>query len=279
MAWSEKNTLKSLALMALPAVYALPAAAGSVVTMESRDLTTSPAEVSTVSIFSEGDAMRMDTAGTMPGDATSVIFDTTAKVMTTIDHNEREYFVIDEAAVQGIAGQMSDVMQQMQDALKDLPPEQRAMAEQMMKQRMGSMGQSAPAEKRTQVQKTGETATVNGYRCEVYALLESGRKVRDMCVTDWSNVDGGRQFQENVKNMSAFFKDLRSAYEESGFNLGSSGDAMSFMDDIDGFPARVREYEGETIVEETTLVSSESEALAAERFQVPDGYSRQSMGR
>lgn len=279
MAWSEKSTLKSLALMALPALYALPAAAGSVVTMESRDLTESPVEVSSISIFSEGDAMRMDTAGSMPGDATSVIFDSAAKVMTTIDHDNRQYVVMDEAAVQGIAGQMSDVMQQMQDALKDLPPEQRAMAEQMMKQRMGSMAQSAPAADRTQIEKTGETDNVNGYRCELYAVLESGRKVSEMCVTDWSNVEGGRDFQENVENMSAFFKGLRDAYEESGFNLGSSGDAMSFLDDIDGFPARVREFEGETIVAETTLVSSESESLAAERFQVPDGYSEQSIGR
>lgn len=276
MALTVKTALKVLALAALPAA---PALAGSVLTMESRDLTDSSAAATSVQIFSEGDAMRMDTGADVPEDATSVIFDSAAKIMTTLDHDRREYFVIDEAAVQGIAGQMTDVMQQMQDALKDLPPEQRAMAEQMMKQRMGSMTQSAPAEDRVKIEKTGQSDTVNGYRCDSYDILESGQKVRDMCVTDWSNVEGGRDLQKNVMNMSAFFKDLRDVYEQSGFNLGSGGDAMSYLDDIGGFPARVREYDGGSVVEETTLVSTESESIEDARFEVPEGYRRQSFDR
>lgn len=279
MELTAKAALRTALMITLPVLVTAPAVAGSVLTMQSRDLSENPAELSSVSIYSEGDAMRMDTAGSSADDSSSVIFDSSASVMTTIDHDAREYFVLDEATVQGIAGQMTDVMQQMQDALKDLPPEQRAMAEQMMKQRMGSMTQSAPAAERVKLQKTGKSDSVNGYDCDIYELIEAGQKRQDMCVTDWSNVEGGRDFQQNVKKMSAFFNDLRQAYEESGFNLGSTGDAMSYLDEVDGFPARVREYDGGSVTNETTLVSSESQSIDSAMFSAPDGYTQQSLQR
>lgn len=252
--------------------------AGSVMKMESREMSSGTATPSTVLITTEGSAMRMDATGQSADDAGTMVFKSDVNEMTAIDHSRQEYFVLDEAALQGIAGQVSDAMQQMQAALADLPPEQRAMAEQMMKQRMGDMG--AAAKPRT-LSKTGEEETVNGFDCELYDVIESGQKTRDMCVTSWSNIEGGAGFSRNMVKMAGFFENMREMFSQTGMDLmGSRSDVFSHMRDIDGFPVRSRNYDSAgNIVEETTLISSESQSVDTAIFQPPEAYTQQTLQR
>ncbi len=53
-----------------------------------------------------------------------------------VDHKEESYIVMDEAMVDDVSAQVSDAMKQMEAELANMPPEQRAMVEQMMKGRM-----------------------------------------------------------------------------------------------------------------------------------------------
>jgi hypothetical protein len=48
--------------------------------------------------------------------------------MVAIDHAKREYYVLDQAQMERMAEQIGDAMEQMQKALKNMPPEQRKMA-------------------------------------------------------------------------------------------------------------------------------------------------------
>ena len=272
-------SLRSLSLVPLLLLSNL-ASAGSVITMESRDLTVNPVEISTVTITADGTAMRMDTTGERPSDASTMIFHGDVNEMTAIDHDSRQYYTIDEAAIEGIAGQMNDVMQQMQDALKDLPPEQRAMAEQMMKQRMGAMAAPVQSAPRPELVATGDSETVNGYDCELYNVLEAGRLSRDMCITDWSNVEGAEDFKDNVERMARFFEGMLDMYRENGMDVGPGNDAFAFLDDVNGFPVRLREYgNGSQVTDETTVKSSESRSVDAAFFRPPADYTRQSLQR
>lgn len=275
----EKRPVAVLSVAA--AILLLPAlsGAGSLIRMESKDFRASPAAQSTVEIATDGPLIRMDAVGQSASDAGSMVFRSDAGEMTAIDHSRKRYFVLDEAALQGLAGQVNNAMAEMQAALAELPPEQRAMAEQMMKQRMGSaMNKSATPR---ELAKTGETETVNGFDCELYNVTESGQKTRDMCVTSWSNIEGGNAFKDNMVAMASFFEHMRDLFSQNGMDLmGSRSEVFTHMREINGFPVRARNYNGAgTVIEETTLVSSEAQSFNATFFQAPEEYTAQRLQR
>ena len=276
----EKKHLSALSLAASVLLLPALATAGSLIRMESQDFRASPGkQKSTVEIATDGPLMRMDAVGQSASDAGSMVYRRDINEMTAIDHSRQEFYVLDEAALQGLAGQVNDAMAEMQAALAELPPEQRAMAEQMMKQRMGAV-MDQPASAR-ELSRTGETDTVNGYDCELYDVMESGRKTRDMCVTSWANIEGGSAYKDNMVGMAAFFEHMRDMFSQTGADLmGSRSDVFSHMREINGFPVRARNYDGAgTLIEETTLVSTESQSFEEAFFQAPDGYTQQWMSR
>ena len=278
-----RKTLYSVALIACLPTFGGVAIAGSVITMEARDLTAEPSPPATVQISIDGAALRIDATGDPADESGSLLFHSDAGEMTAIDHSRKQYVVMDEAAFEDVAGQIDDAMQEMREALAQLPPEQRAMAERMMKQRMGSMGPGAgaPTARPRAIEKTGGSDSVNGYPCETYAMIEDGRTTRDMCVTSWSNIEGGDAYARVMGKMAGFFENMRRTFSRGGMDLmGSGSDVFTHMRDIDGFPVRSRSYDGNgAVVEETTLVSSESRDLDPVVFAPPAGYTEQTIPR
>ncbi len=270
----------ALILALMTGAFAVPSFAGSLVILETRDPRSDAATPDRVSVSVDGDAIRMDAVGGTADDAGSMVFKADVNEMMAIDHSRKEYVVLDEAALESISGQINDAMSQMQEALAELPPEQRAMAERMMKQRMGPMAaQNAPPPR--SVTRTGQSETVNGYECDVWAVTESGRMTRDMCVTGWANIDGGEDYARIMVRMACFFEDMRAMISRNGMDLmGPRSDVFSHMRDINGFPVRSRNYNsaGE-VTEESTLVSSESKAIDPAIFSPPADYTRQMMQR
>lgn len=257
---------------------ATPAWAGSVIEMESRALNAATEELGTVVISVEGEALRMDTNG-LGGDSGTMLFNGAANEMTAVDHASRQYFVIDEAALQSMAGQMGAAMREMEAALAELPPEQRAMAEQMMKQRMGGMGAGMPEKPAPTVVRTGDDETVNGYDCEIYEVSENGRLINELCVAAWGDIEGGREFADGMKRMAGFFEQMRETFAKAGAPnmMQASDNVLAHLEEMDGFPVRSRTYEGDTLIDETTIVSSESKSLEDEIFAPPADYRQQSM--
>lgn len=275
---TAKRTALTLVSVAGALLLVSSAMAGSIIRMETRDYRSNPPEPGTVAVAIEGSAMRMDAGSRSSEDAGSLVFKSDVNEMTAIDHSRKAFFVLDDAALQGIAGQMNDAMQQMQEALAQLPPDQRAMAQKMMQQRMGSMNQAI---KPQTVSKTGATDSVNGFDCEMYDVSEDGLKTRDMCVTPWSNIEGGAQFAQSMVKMAGFFEDMREMFSKSGMDMmGSRSDVFTHMREINGFPVRARSYDsGGKLLEETTLVSSETQSVDPAVFLPPAGYVEQTIQR
>ncbi len=106
--------------------------------------------------------------------------------MLMLDRNRNEYREIDQAQMQQMSQQMQGVMSAMEEKMKNMPPEQRAMLEKMMKGRMGQMqGQAAPA--KTVYTEKG-TATMNGFRCTNYEGMRGEEKVSELCAASPSVV-------------------------------------------------------------------------------------------
>jgi hypothetical protein len=261
------------AVLTLLAALSLPeaGAAGAVLEFET---TGDSSGSSTTRISAQDGSSRIETAGNE--DAAGMIFDGERGALIVLDHERREYSVMDEATMQQMATQVGAAMQQMREALKDMPPEQRAMAEQMMKQQMPQ----APADDST-LEETGETVTINGFDCRWYKVSESGRKTTELCVTPWSDIDGGEDVAEPMRRMSAFFEEMARQFSEAaGMDvMGRQQNLFEHMEKLDGYPVLVRDLGDDGgIRSETRLTSAESADVDPALFEPPAGYRETSIG-
>ena len=87
--------------------------------------------------------MRTDLAG--PQGPTTVVFDGAKQVLIMINPARKSYSELTKAEADQMGAQLSGAMAQMQEALKGMPPEQRAQMEAMMKGRGLPAGLGAPA--------------------------------------------------------------------------------------------------------------------------------------
>lgn len=105
--------------------------------------------------------------------------------MYWIDSKKRSYQVFKlselQRAAKGVQQQMRVAMSKMKEELKHLPPEQRALMEQMMGSGAGSGGQESES---VEVKKTGVEKTIAGYRCEEYVVRVGGKERLKACTTE-----------------------------------------------------------------------------------------------
>jgi hypothetical protein len=264
----------TLLLMAL--LLAAPLSAGVVYEIETTDHQQSPPKTETIQAAADGGNLKMGiAAGTRGGGEGTLLFHGDRREMVIVDHDDKSFMVIDEAAVQKIAAQLSGVSAQMAEALKNVPEEQRAMVEKMMKDRMPKA--AAPAARDT-VRKTSERGEKAGYPCVKYEVVRDGRVVREMWVTGWSNIDGGAEVAKSFVAMAEFMEEMLNSMPSFG-QSGGLGDAMvAQMKEIDGFPVVTRELAADgSLKSESTVRSAKRQTIAPAEFEPPSGYKRRSM--
>lgn len=95
----------------------------------------------------------------------NMVFRGDKKVLWIIDTAKRTYTEMDEAAAKAMGEQMNSAMAQMQEAMKNMPAEQRAQMEKMMAGRM-----KAAAPPKQTVKPMGQKKTINGFACAGYTV-------------------------------------------------------------------------------------------------------------
>ncbi len=180
-------------------LFAAPAFAGVVFEFELIDAANSAAEPDRINTSVEGERIRMDVKGPRGANA-DMIFRGDRHEMLAVDHDSETYVLIDDATIEQISSQLSQLEAQMQEMLKDVPPEQRAAVEQMMKQRMPSAGAPEPV---TEIRSTGTSGEKNGYAAREFELYRDGRREKSFWVTDWDNIEGGRDAARAFESMAS----------------------------------------------------------------------------
>ncbi len=254
------------------------AIAGAVLKNETREYYVDPPAIGTTTMFAHGGLLRIEIDSISSDEDGLLIYRGDRNEMLVADNERLEYYVIDEQTMNQMAAQMKDAMQQMDEMMKTLPPEQRAMAEQMMKQQMPGL-QPAP-DAPSKLQKTGKSDTINGYECEYYEILRDGRKIREICVAKWGDIDGGEEAVDAMMGMGKFFESMHDAFAEaSGTDfMGKQQEMFAHMRQLGGFPVYSKDYDDSGTLEgESTLKSSSSKAIDAAMFEPPEGYRRQEM--
>ena len=106
----------------------------------------------------------------------TMIFDGTAQVMRTIDDEAKTYTEMTKADVERLARQMAGAMAQMQEQMKNMPPEARTHMEAMMQGRGMPAAPRAP----TEYKKVG-TDKVGKWTCDKYEGTRGGEKISELC--------------------------------------------------------------------------------------------------
>ncbi|MDH3402518.1 MAG: DUF4412 domain-containing protein [Acidobacteriota bacterium] len=273
-------TRRILMALCTTSMLGLPSSAGVVYEIEVKDHGQSPAKTSETEMAAEGRNLKMGIAPGQGDGRGEMIFRGDRREMVVVDHDEQSYVVIDEAAIQQLAGQVSQVADQMAEALKNVPEDQRALVEKMMKQRMPA--RQAPEAPAADVRRTGERADKNGYPCVKYEVLVEGRRIRELWVTDWGNVEGGDEARDAFREMAEFFSEMLDAFSDAAGGLGGfgaqDGGIFADMKEIDGFPVVTSGFGGDgSLEDESALRSARRQAIDPAEFEPPAGYKRRSM--
>jgi len=263
----RRFVLTVIALLGTLPVWPGPAGAGWVID----EVVTGGGESGRQQVFLQSN--RMKTVLHREGQpASAVIVDLDAETITQVDYRDRWYVtgtVDDYTRAMGSA--MAGASQQMQEALKQLPPEQRKMAEEMMRSRMpGGAGPVECREPRIEVRRGGQQAVIAGFAATRFDLLADGSPRSEMWVardlTAWQELD--RQKLERFAGAMARFS-----------ACGPRGGGVQAFDASwraagEGYPVRTVSVGSGTRVE---VVSADRRPVPPAEFQAPPGFARRTL--
>ncbi|HZF16264.1 MAG TPA: hypothetical protein VE046_10010 [Steroidobacteraceae bacterium] len=251
---------------------ALEAQAGVYIGGVVRD-TASGAERPGVDMYFEGGKARIeDLRGERPG--VTIFRDDT---LYMLDPKKKTYMAMTKADIDQLAGQMGGAMAEMQAQLASLPPEQRAMVEQVMKGKGGGMpgeGESKPPV--ITATDSGKSESVNGKSCRTWNIKSDDVLIRQLCVVPYASVPGTAEMREVVQRLSVMTEKLTEAAKQFGVN---AGDALSGMAHVDGMPILMRSFtDGEPDGTESIVKEWATRANPSSLFEVPSDYKQRKAG-
>lgn len=253
-------------MFALSALIAFPTSAEFVMEMVTRDM--AGKELDKSRIYGKSGDVRMDVIqdGSVPG---SMLL--TGDDIIYLDHQTKTYFLMDEAMFEDVADQMNEAMKAMEAELAKLPPDQRAMVEEMMKGEMaGLMGsEPAPAEP-LRVEPAGSD-NWNDYACKRYVAYEGSTKVNDICLADLDNITGVEETNATFRNMAM---KLAKMAESLPMQPGTPPNLMELIESAEGVPVHAITFENGKAVNEMSMESVVEKDLDAALFATPADYKR-----
>ena len=188
-----------------------------------------------------------------------------------VNDGKKTYTEMDKAQMQKMASQANAAMAQMQERMKNMSPEQRAMMEKMMGGQIpGGMPSGKPDV--YEAKNTGKSDTVEGRKCALWNLTRNGKLMEEMCVVPFSSLAGKEDFEKS-------FKELAEAFAEFAKGMPNAGNAVQVRSEVNGYPVRVRPYDaaGKLRGNESVLMKWVEESVPATAFDVPKGYKKQEL--
>jgi len=237
--------MKRLTLVAAAALAASSLFAGVRIQSEGTNLATK--KVSTDVILLDANRLRVDS-----DDGKSVMFltDGGRNRMVMLDKAKNQFQEIDEETMKQMGQQMSAAMAQMQAAMKNMPPDQRAMMEKMMK---GKMPQAAAAAPKTVYTAKG-SGSVNGFSCTKYEGDLSGVKESEVCAALPAQIKLTPADLQIFEKMKQFSSSLLSALANSPVHI-SVPSGYGFEEGYEGFPIQKIDFENGQATKRSELKS------------------------
>jgi len=253
----------SAALAATLALVAVPLSAADGILVVQK--TTTAAGTQTHNVQIDQNRVRAETEG-RGGGTQSVIFDGAKQTLWIINDARKTYTELTKADVDRIGAQMSGMMAQMQEQMKNMPPEQRERMEAMMRGR-GAAPAAAAAAKPT-YKKVG-TATVGKWTCDQYEGYEGDKKTSEVCTVDPKALGFTAADFQVTRQLADFFGALMPQNMTRMFAIGSA-EQQGFS----GVPVRQVTITGDQRVT-SELVDAKRTSFPPSTFDVPAGYTKE----
>lgn len=229
---------------------------------------------STMTVLVDGKSIRMSGGG----GSDETIYQSDKEALLVLEHDRKEYLLIDKKAVVKISSEIEKAMAEMEEQLAMVPPAQRQMMEQMMK---GSL-QQAPALPEVEIKRTGETDSIAGYECERVEIFADGIKTREAWIAPWDALEGADDIKVVFKSMSGMFEEMTKAFSQGPMagmfaSLGEAG-AFEKLEELEGFPVKAVELDSRGNTSSETLLQTVTETdFDKDTFKAPKGYKRQKL--
>jgi hypothetical protein len=219
----------------------------------------------TSTAFISNTSMRMET--NMNDQNQIVIYRNDRKVFWIINPEEKSYTELTKKDIRAIKGRMDQAMMQLQEQMKNMPPEQRAMMEQMMK------GRAAPMKpKKTVYRKTGTGVKVNKWKCDTYEGFREGSRTNEVCTTGWRRLGLEQEQYDVIKGMGDFTSEFTKGVS-SFFRAGS--DEWEKEQGYPGVPVRTITYSMGKAQHKTEIREVRNERVDESLFDLPPGLRKQ----
>src|SRR5262249_25197178 len=138
-----------------------------------------------------------------------VIYDATKQVVSIVDPADKSYREINKADMDQLKGQRDSAMAQLQEQLKNVPPQQRAAIEQMMRARGGLPGGASAAAAPKVQYKVAGSDKVGQWTCTKYEGFTGAQKTTEICTVDPKDLgvtaadfDIARQLAEFMRSLA-----------------------------------------------------------------------------
>jgi hypothetical protein len=257
------NLSKLLALL-LCLGMTTPLYAGVIMTMVDNH-SQHPGDQSTNRIYLDKDRVRMEITGS--SDNRVALYRQDKNLFWILDLKEKTYLEFTKADVERMGQQMDGAMKQMEEAMKDMPPEQRAMMEGMMK------GKMPASESKVTFKKVASGQQVGQWTCAQYQGDRNGKKVQDVWTTDWKSLGITESDFTVLMEMSKFWEGL-SKFATSHFKI--SGDQAA-EDQYPGVPVKTVDYEDGKAAGSSELQGVQRQDLDAAMFNLPAGFKKEAI--
>jgi hypothetical protein len=256
--------MNKLLVVSALSVFAAGASAGVRIENVTRDIKTKTPDGATQTMLVQDGKMK-----TSAGKNNSMIIkDGTIYI---VDDQRKSYREMTREQMKQMASQANAAMTQMQERMKNMPPEQRAMMEKMMGDKIpGGMGGGKPDVWASK--DTGKSETVDGRKCKVWNITRNGQPFEELCVVPFSTLAG-------KEDLEKAFRELTDAFSEFAKGMPNAESGTKARIDVNGYPVRARAYDasGKYRGTETVLSKWAEETIPAAQFDVPKGYKKEAM--
>ncbi len=165
------------------------------------------------------------------------------EIIYIVNMKDKTYSEMTFKEMESQMSKASEKMKQMQEKLKDMPPEQRKMIEGMM------------GEKEYQLKKTGEKKNVAGFSCEKVVMSAGDNDVAEFWIT------------KQIGSMKDYAKDWSKLMDKMA--KGPLAKMYRKLAELDGFVMESK-FSGVTV----TTTKLEKRSVADSEFEVPAGYTK-----
>jgi hypothetical protein len=161
---------------------------------------------------------------------------------------------------------------ELEKQLSQLPPEDRARAEEMMKAQGMTLPGDTTAPKKITLKKTDATETIAGYKSKKYEIYEDGKISEEI----WISNEIKFEDELDMKKMASYMSEIKKISERAGLQYSGLDEQERIFKEIyeSGFPTRSVDYSSDNTVYIEEIVKVNEAELSDSEFQPPAGYKK-----